>query len=89
MLPYDGPHLHPEVAVQHFLETEICLRQHIRWGIKATRRVEAADFQKTSQFAEHLVQQRFGEKAVKRAMLSFIGLWGKTHYVEWRVPRWL
>ena len=86
-LPYDGPKLYPKVAVQHLLDRNICAHQHIHWAVKASRRVDTADLSKTLQLAERLVQQILGDDAVKEAMLSLIGLWGKAYSVQWHVER--
>ena len=55
--------------------------------MKASRRVDTADLSKTLQLAEQLIQQIFGDDAVKQAMLSLIGLWGKPHSVQLHVER--
>ena len=63
------------------------MHQHIHWAVKASRRVDTADLSKTLQLAERLVQQILGDDAVKQAMLSLIGLWGKPYSVQWHVER--
>ena len=83
----DGAKLYPKVAVQHFLDRRTCMHQHIHWAVKASRRVDTADLSKTLQLAERLVQQILGDDAVKQAMLSLIGLWGKPYSVQWHVER--
>ena len=75
------------MAVQYLLDCRLCNHHHIDFAIKASRRVKAADIKNTLTLAEKLIAKIFDEGAVKRAMLSLIGLWGKPYSAEWHIER--